>query len=129
MAEMRTAAAKPKTEPRHIHAIRIEIGKDGGHVVHHEMRGGNPETWGGGEEGPHIFGEEDGEKLLDHIKKHGQINTKAGEEESGELEDEKDSPSKANKKKDKREAAKDEESEEDTEENEEGESEGDKAKH
>lgn len=127
MAEMRTAQAKAKEEPRHIHAIRIEIGKDGGHVVHHEMRGGSPEYFGGGEEGPHIFGHEDGEKLLDHIKKHANIKTKEGEEESGEMEDEKDSPKKANKRHAKKEEAKDEESEEDTEENEEGEDEGDRS--
>lgn len=124
MAELRQAQAKAKeVEPRHIHVIRIEIGKDGGHVVHHEMRGGDPQYFGGGEEGPHIFGHEDGEKLIDHIKKHGKIKTKEGEEESGELEDEKDSPKKSNKKHEKREEAKDEESEEDTEENEEGEGE------
>jgi hypothetical protein len=106
MAELRTAAAKPKTEPRHIHTIRIEIGKDGGHVVHHEYRGGDPEYFGGGEEGPHIFGAEDGEKLLDHIKKHAGI--KESTDEEGK-EDEKEKPEKANKRHEEREEAKDEE--------------------
>lgn len=128
MAELRTAKAEPRVTPRHIHALRIELGnpkEGGGHIVHHEYRGGGPEYMGSGEEeGPHIFGAEDGEKLIAHIRKHTGIKEKEGEEE--ELEDEKDSPKKANAKHEKRENAKDEESEEDTEENEEGESEGDK---
>jgi hypothetical protein len=126
MAELKMAEAKPKpAEKRHVHAIRIEIGKSGGHVVHHEMRGGNPEEFGGGEEKPHIFGKDDGEKLLDHIKKHAKIKIKEGEEEA--IEDEKDSPKKSNKKHEEREEAHDEESDEDTKK--ESESEGDKAAH
>ncbi len=106
MAQLKTAQAKPKeAEPRHVHAIRIEIGKDGGHVVRHEMRGGSPEVFGGGEEGPHIFGAEDGEKLLAHLKKHANISSTKPEEE-----DERESPEKANKKHKEREKASDEES-------------------
>jgi len=106
MAEVRSAQAKPKVEPRHIHAIRIEIGKDGGHVVHHEMRGGGPEDFGGGEEQPHIFGKEDGEKLMAHIQKHAKVGGKIkGKEDKDELESEDEGPSKGNKKHKERENA------------------------
>jgi hypothetical protein len=133
MAELRTAKAEPRVEPRRLHALRIELGnpkEGGGHIVHHEHRGGDPEYMGSGEEeGPFIFGPEDGEKLLDHVKKHAKIKGKETkhEEEDEELEDEKDSPKKSNKKHEEREEAKDEESDEDTEE--ENEDEGDKAAH
>jgi hypothetical protein len=106
MAQLRTAAAKPKTEPKRLHAIRIEIGKDGGHVVHHEHRGGNPMDFGGGEEHPYIFGAEDGEKLSAHLNKHlGLKGDLKGEEHEEKLEHEDDGPSKGNKKHKERENA------------------------
>ena len=106
MAELRSAKAERKHEEPRLHSIHIEIGKDGGHVVHHEMRGGNPGDFGGGEEHPYIFGKEDGEKLSAHLKKHlGLKDELKGERHEEKLEHEDDGPSEGNKKHKERENA------------------------
>ena len=67
-----------------LHHIRVHPHK-GGHLVTHH--GHNPEPYGPEhEEKPmatHVFGKEDGEKLMAHLKKHAKITEPEGEAEPG----------------------------------------------
>jgi hypothetical protein len=68
----------PKTSKKELRSIEIEKGEKGGHTVTHRFK-----QEGNGvyheSEGPHIFGESEGKKLLAHLTEHLGIN--AGKEE------------------------------------------------
>jgi hypothetical protein len=122
MAEVKTAETPQKKAKKQLEEVHITRGKNGGHVVKHVygFKGSTSEPWQANEEEEHIFGKEDGEELLAHLKKHMKIK---GEDESNEMEDEKDDSGKGNAKHKEREHASvntDEEEEEPDQKEEEG---------
>lgn len=75
MGSVKEKEAKPVK--RHVHKMEIERGANGGHVVHHEMRGGKE-----GEPsrtGPHVIANND--ELHDHVDEHMGDQPAAGEGE------------------------------------------------
>jgi hypothetical protein len=77
MAEARTAEAPQKKKKKELTGVEIKQGEKGGHVVTHRYTGGD-EPWQSNEE-TFPFGKEDGEELLNHLKKH--LAIKSGESE------------------------------------------------
>lgn len=104
MAEVKTAATPQKKKKKELEAIHVTRGKNGGHVVKHvyTFKGSTDEPWQSNEEEEHIFGKEDGEKLIGHIKKHMKIKEAP---EGMELEEERDSADEGNAKHKEREHA------------------------
>ena len=74
MAEMVEAKAEKKRARKHLDHIRISKAKNGGHVIehHHDSMEHPPET--------HVFGPDEGDKLLAHVAKHMGIPGAAEEE-------------------------------------------------
>jgi hypothetical protein len=69
--------SKKKTEKRHVHKMTIERARSGGHIVHHEMRGGaEGESTDGGS---HVV--PDNDALHDHLEEHMGDQPAAGEGE------------------------------------------------
>jgi hypothetical protein len=82
MAELRTAAAPQKKSKRELDHIQIREGENGGHVVKHIFQHNyqnTDEPWQSNEE-EHVFADGEGEKLIDHLKKHAHIKSGEGEE-------------------------------------------------
>lgn len=111
MAEIKTAEAPKKKAKKELSHITIKEGEKGGHVVTHHFTSSGPEYFSGGEE-EHIFGKEDGEKLLDHLTKKMHIK---GAPKGEELEDEHEPVDKANKKHAEREESHDEDEQDEDE--------------
>lgn len=66
-----------KTEKRHVHKMTIERARSGGHIVHHEMRGGAEGE--GSDGGNHVL--PDNDALHAHIDQHMGDQPAAGEGE------------------------------------------------
>jgi hypothetical protein len=81
MAEARTAAAPQKKPKKELSHVEVHMGEKGGHVVKHIFQQNyEPTDMASQTNEEHIFGAGEGEKLLDHLKKHLSIKSGEGEE-------------------------------------------------
>lgn len=97
MASQVTAEARTperKEGKKVLHHIELRRAKNGGHVVrhHHDYEGGPRPMMDTGEPEEHIFGKDEGGKLIQHLVKHAKIHapglTFGGEGKAGEGEGE-----------------------------------------
>lgn len=69
-AEALSSRPKPqKAGPKELRSIEIEKGAEGGHAVTHRFKQNDGGPYHESE-GPHIFGESEGAKLIAHLKEH-----------------------------------------------------------
>jgi hypothetical protein len=80
-AEALSSRPKKGNSKKELRSVEIEKAENGGHIVNHRFTSSGPEYHS---PEPHVFGADEGEKLMAHLKSHLGIGAKAAKAEASD---------------------------------------------